>query len=135
MAEQKEIRVIVIDHETSTVEERMIVPSLDTYYDIIGCRCIDVVRRSVRGFEVDVICDDEALLRDEEPVPAMSTTTHSDIIFGKVIICDVDDEGREIGLDDEKFHAVMYAIGSGVIRVPEQHGREIWKTVPVVIMD
>lgn len=135
MAEQKKIRVIVIDNETSTVEERMIVPSLDTYYDIIGCRCIDIVRRSVQGCEVDVICDDEALLREEEPIPAMSTLDHSDIIFGKVIICDVDNEGAEIGLDEEKFRAVMYAIGSAVIRVPDQHGTEIWKTVPVVIMN
>ena len=44
---------------------------LDSYYKILNCRCIDIVRRGIGGKRFYIICDDEALLTSSPRVSAV----------------------------------------------------------------
>lgn len=99
------IKVLVLDvNAESELEEltvREIEDELHTYYEIIGCRCIDIPRRKIGGVYYDIICDDEGLLKDY-PKPSMIDNSLQPMIVGTVVIAKSDDEsGEMVSLDDE----------------------------------
>lgn len=88
----KTIRGYLIDPEKGIAEERTIEKSLDSYYATLGCTCIDIVTRRVRGESFDLICDDEALLR-EDPVPSALDACGRPLLCGPLFVVRFD--GRE----------------------------------------
>lgn len=72
-------------------------PKLDEYYKLIDCDCITITTIQILGHIYDVICDDEALLKDD-PIPAI-LVCNGYSIYGNVLICKDDCEGNETGLD------------------------------------
>lgn len=100
----KMIKVMVLDTKAeSELDEftvREIKDDLDTFYDIIGCRCIDIPRRQIGGEYYDIICDDEGLLKDY-PQVAIVDKSLQPMIVGTIIITKSDDEGELVSLSDE----------------------------------
>lgn len=68
-APEETITGFFIDPENNIAEPRTIEKSLDAYYTLLRCDCIDIVSRVIGGECYDIICDDEALLK-ENPVPS-----------------------------------------------------------------
>lgn len=73
--------------------------SLQRYYELIDCRCIDIVERKVGGRWFDIICDDEALLKEDLCVTAMDKNGES-MLCGNLIFCHHDEDGDLVGLED-----------------------------------
>jgi|GEM_PF-913033 len=97
--EEKEtmLKGILITPEQVTATE--IEDSLETYYDILDCDCIDITSRLIGGKMYDIVCDDEGLLKDM-PVPsALSIVDEHNAraeLFGKLFICHGNDETGEL---------------------------------------
>lgn len=77
-----------------------ITPTLDSYYEIIGCECIDIVTRDIGGKIFDIVCDDDGLFRDDATITAVDSSYHA-MLVGNLIICHHDAEGHLTGLDED----------------------------------
>lgn len=98
---------------------------LDEYYNLIGCKCIDIVSRNINGKYYDIICDDEALLK-ENPMPSMIDENGKISLCGNLLICNCDDDGNEVSLlrDDldrilEKEKMCVYIPTDEIIHIIE----------------
>lgn len=74
--------------------------NLDVFYELIGCRCIDIVQRKIGHKYFDVICDDEGALKEDCIVSAVDTQ-FCQMLVGNLIISNSDNEGNLIDLSDE----------------------------------
>lgn len=72
---------------------------LNEYYRYLDCRCIDMATIDVDGHAYDVICDDEALLR--QPLIPSLYISEERVFFGNLAFVKVDEEGGTVGLDRE----------------------------------
>ena len=84
---------------------------LEDYYRLMEIDCIDIVVREINGKRYDIICDDEALLK-EQPIPTMFNTEKQPIIFGNIIIAGLaDGYGEMTDLTDEDIDRIIDSIG------------------------
>ena len=96
-----------IVNANGTTEVRNIENNLQTYYDIIGCDTIDIVSRRFAGKYLDVICDDEGLLKDGARLTAIDVNSRP-MLVGTLIIVDHDDEGETVSLTAEDVKRVEH---------------------------
>lgn len=76
---------------------------LDECYDIINCRCIDIVTGIYEDFYVDLVVDDEGLLRDDVIVNPIAWYLYSKFkkdapIVGNAILCDSNEDGEIVSV-------------------------------------
>lgn len=67
----RKITGVLVDVTTRTAAKVTVEKDLDSYYKILNCRCIDIVRRGIGGKRFYIICDDEALLTSSPRVSAV----------------------------------------------------------------
>lgn len=72
---------------------------LNEYYRYLDCHCIDMVTINVDGYAYDVVCDDEALLR--QPLVPSLYISEEHVFFGNLAFVKIDEEGASVGLDRE----------------------------------
>lgn len=81
---------------------------LDDYYKYIGCENIDIVRRTIGGVPVNIICDDEALLNATPKISAVDTTG-APALFGNLLVAGVQVvDGELTELTTEEIKQIMY---------------------------
>ena len=78
---------------------------LSTYYDLINCRCIDIVTRKIGDRWLDLICDDEGLFNDHPRVSVLDLKGKP-MIYGNVIITNSTKEGHQSTLTDEDIEQI-----------------------------
>ena len=93
--EARKIRGVLVDVETGEAKEAIIEKSLDSYYEVLNCRCIDIAHRAICGKPFDIICDDEARLV-ENPIPSAVNNRGEVDLCGNLFIVKFD------GCDDVK---------------------------------
>lgn len=98
------IKAILIDVKNNCTEVVEIENTLDEYYRLIDCRCIDIVRRKIGRKYYDIICDDEGLF-DESPKISAINNLGGVMLVGNLLITNADEEGETIGLttDDIRY--------------------------------
>ena len=69
--------------------------SLQDYYDLIGCGCIDIVTRKIGRKVYDIIVDDEGLLKNDPLISAIDDLGRV-MLVGSLIVCGVADEEGEL---------------------------------------
>lgn len=93
-------------------------PKLNEYYKLIDCDCVTIATIQIFGHVYDVICDDEALLKDD-PIPAILACNGMSI-YGNVLICKEGEDGQEEGLDfydvDRIRNSIYLTIHDGIAR-------------------
>lgn len=72
---------------------------LNEYYRYLDCHCIDMVTINVDGYAYDVVCDDEALLR--QPLVPSLYISEEQVFFGNLAFVKIDEDGASVGLDRE----------------------------------
>ena len=92
------LRKIHEDKDTSLLHE---------FYDIIGCRSIDIVDFPLDGNHYSIVCDDEFMCRD--PLVPSFIVSEDIVLFGAVVFTRTDDDGNTIGLEPEDI-TKLYAI-------------------------
>lgn len=85
---------------------------LEDYYRLMEVDLIDIVVREINGKYYDIICDDEALLK-EQPIPTMLDIEQMPMIFGNIIIAGLaDEEGNMTDLTDEDVIRIKNKLGT-----------------------
>jgi len=85
MSEVKEIRGLLIRTD-GTMEVTTLKDDLPTFYDVLNCDCIDITTRYVGTQAFSIICDDEGLLKDPQPLPTLYDVSGRPMIVGNVFI-------------------------------------------------
>lgn len=81
---------------------------LEVFYDLLNCRCIDIVVRDFGGKKLDVVCDDEGLLK-EGNILSIATFHEGECveqIVGNVLILNHDSQGNLASLSEEDLEAI-----------------------------
>lgn len=78
---------------------------LNEYYRYLHCHCIDMVTIDVDGYAYDVVCDDEALLR--QPLVPSLYISDEQVFFGNLAFVKIDEEGAEVSLDREDMIRIL----------------------------
>ena len=95
-------------------EEKSLIPhiraideadTLNEYYRLLGCQCIDMVPIDVDGYSYDVVCDDEGLFR--EPMVPTLYISEEQVLFGSIAFVKIDEEGYTVGLDKEDIERLL----------------------------
>lgn len=97
----KEIRGYYIDVVNAQYGECTVADDLDTYYQMLNCESIEIVKCRVQGREFLVICDEEGLLKDDKIVSAVDVLGRWMLIGNLFIVGGVDSEGELTGLSDD----------------------------------
>lgn len=107
----------VIDVPNGTEEQ------LDFFYEKIGCRCIDIVRRTIGGKWFDIVCDDEGALV-ENNIPSAADKNGDLMLYGGIII--FNHEGCELtALTDEDVEWISEFVNFAMITNPATGDFEI----------
>lgn len=97
---KNKITVGIFDGQTKNIRYDLVDNDLHTWYNLIDCRCIDIV--SFAGY--NLICDDEALLHGD-PKPTILRYDNYDnligAIYGSVVICRSYNEDLDTLKDDD----------------------------------
>ena len=95
-------------------EEKSLIPhiraideadTLNEYYHVLGCQCIDMVSIDVDGYSYDVVCDDEGLFR--APMVPTLYISEEQVLFGNLAFVKIDEEGYTVGLDKEDIERLL----------------------------
>ena len=65
------MKMLLLDVENKEIK-MVEANGLDDYYELIGCRCIDIVRRTIGDVEVEIVLDDEGALVNQPKISAIS---------------------------------------------------------------
>ena len=97
------MKMLMIDVENRKVE-MVEANGLKDYYKLIGCRCIDIVRRTIGDVEVEIVLDDEGFLV-ESPKPSGIDVTGTPTLYGNLLIASgrVTEDGDLTELDQDEI--------------------------------
>ena len=75
--------------------------NLETFYKLLDCNTIDIVKRSFCNGQYYIVCDDEALIReDRKPALSYASSDFYCNVYGNIIICKPSDH------DDRDFDSL-----------------------------
>ena len=101
------MKMLMIDVENRKVE-MVEANGLKDYYKLIGCRCIDIVRRTIGDVEVEIVLDDEGFLVESPKVSAISPEG-TPALYGNLLIASgrVTDDGELTELTEAEIDEIM----------------------------
>ena len=103
------MKALLLDSVNKEVKE-VNPQGLEDYYDMIGCKCIDIVTRSIGKKWYEIICDDEGLLTNDPIISAIDNFGQV-MLVGNLIICGpVDGEGELTDLSDNDIKYIKKRI-------------------------
>lgn len=104
--EKKTIKGVLIDVVAGTSSVVEIEKSLESYYKVLNCDCIDITSRTIGGIDFDIICDDEGLCKSDMVISAVDM--HGDpALVGNLLIVKFDGLDDVTSLSDEDAAFVM----------------------------
>lgn len=86
------------DPDNSGVKE--IGKSLEDYYELLDCDIIDITSRRINGEWYEIVCDDEALLKNNPVISAIDSGSQP-VLCGNLFITKYDNDGGLKSLEDE----------------------------------
>lgn len=96
------------------------------FYKLLDVECIDIVSTTVNGIPVDIVCDDEALLKSD-PVPHAVNSDGRACLFGKLLVVGIaDSKGDLTSLTDEQCTKVLHS--AGLIEIHKTECRLVLRT-------
>ena len=115
------MKYLVLDVENRVVEV-VEANTLDDYYRLIGCRCIDIVSRTIGDVRVEIIIDDEGALVNNPKVSAIDIDG-TPMLFGNLLVASgrVTEDGELTELTQEEVDEIMdniYTTTTSVYKEP-----------------
>lgn len=108
----------LVDVEHNIAAPVTIEKSLDSYYGILNCDCIDITTRQIGNREYDIICDDEGLFKDDPKISAIDSEGNA-MLCGNLFIVKFDGIEDETSLDpDDIAHIEEYIRAIATKRYP-----------------
>lgn len=106
------MQVIFLNVNDNKAPEKLnIKDDLQSYYNLLECNTIDIVRRKIGKRYFNIVCDDEGALLDRAKISAISNLGEIRLV-GNLIICagDITEDGDLIGLTDDQAEYVKQHI-------------------------
>ena len=106
------MQVIYLNVNANKAPEKLnIKDDLQSYYNLLECNTIDIIRRKIGKRYFRIIYDDEGLLVENPKISAISNLGEVRLV-GNLIICagDVTENGDLIGLTDDQAEYVKQHI-------------------------
>lgn len=89
----KKLLGVLVDVWNEKVQAVEIEDNLDSFYKILDCSCIDIVRRRIGGRykkSFEIVCDDEGLSREPQKISAIDNLGAAQLV-GNIFIIGVSD--------------------------------------------
>ena len=101
------MKMLLLDVENKEIK-MVEANGLDDYYELIGCRCIDIVRRTIGDVEVEIVLDDEGTLVNQPKISAISPEG-TPMLYGNLLVASgrVTDDGELTELTEEEVDEIM----------------------------
>ena len=101
------MKMLLLDVENKEIK-MVEANGLDDYYELIGCRCIDIVRRNIGDVEVEIVIDDEGALVNQPKISAISPEG-TPMLYGSLLVASsrVTDDGELTELDEDEVEAIL----------------------------
>ena len=101
------MKMLLLDVENKEIK-MVEANSLDDYYELIGCRCIDIVRRTIGDVEVEIVIDDEGALVNQPKISAISPEG-TPMLYGNLLVASgrVTDDGELTELTGAELDELM----------------------------
>ena len=112
----KKITGVLVNPADQVIEPATIEKSLEGYYKLLDCDCIDIVHRQIGGKYFGIICDDEALLK-ADPVPAAVDRQGRVVLYNRLFIVSFDGVDDVRSLTDDEIQHVLARRRHNVISI------------------
>ena len=101
------MKMLMLDVENKDIK-MVEANDLDDYYNLIGCRTVDIIHRWIGDVEVEIVLDDEGLLVNA-PKPSGISIDGTPVLFGNLLIASgrVTDDGELTELTEEEVDEIM----------------------------
>ena len=101
------MKMLLLDVENKEIK-MVKANGLDDYYELIGCRCIDIVRRTIGDVEVEIVIDDEGALVNQPKISAISPEG-TPMLYGNLLVASgrVTDDGELTELTRAEIDEIM----------------------------
>lgn len=89
----KKLLGVLVDVYNEKAQALEINDDLDSFYKILDCSCIDIVRRRIGGRHkkaFEIVCDDEGLFREPQKISAINNLGEAQIV-GNIFIAGLTD--------------------------------------------
>jgi hypothetical protein len=106
----KKITGVLIDVERGTAAITTLEDNLQTYYKALNCDLIDIVARSVAGTPVEIVYDDEGLLKNFPKISAINDMGDPMFCGSLFIVGPADEEGNLTSLTNDDAERVMQQV-------------------------
>ena len=117
---EPQITAYLIDPETKTAKLVTITDSLECYYPTLHCDLIDIVDRRIGGKRYTIICDDEALLRDDPLISAIGDLGNPMLVGALLVVNSDRHAGTLLSLEQSDIdHISKHIHHHGTRRHPE----------------
>ena len=106
------MKMLMIDVENKDV--RLVeANTLTDYYNLIGCRTIDIISRSIGDVRVEIVLDDEGAWVENPKVSAISVDG-TPMLFGNLLIASgrVTDDGELTELTKDEIDEIMQNVAT-----------------------
>ena len=99
-----------------TAEETKVVKAseLEDYYRLIGCDCIDIVARKIGDKYLEIICDDEGLLKENPRISAVDKNMKPTLVGNLLIAGPTDEDGELTSLTDKDIELIKNNLLSAI---------------------
>ena len=106
---KKLLRGVLVDVENEKVQVTEIEDTLDEFYRILNCDCIDITRRRIGRSRkcYDIICDDEGLFKAEPKISAIDNIGQPQLVGNLFIVGGPDAEGNLVSLTNDETAYIM----------------------------
>ena len=92
----------VLENEVREVQAE----TLDDYYNLTKCDCIDIVQRRIGKKRYDIICDDEGLLKAGTKISAINNMGEPMLVGNLLIAGLADNKGELTSLTEEDIEYI-----------------------------
>lgn len=121
------MRAYFIDSKTDEHNVIDIEPTLDEYYRLIDCTCVDIIMREIDGHPYNIVLDDMGLLVPNR-IAAISVTSNlfgdRERLAGNLLIFGVDMDDCECGcksLTDDEVRQIQRRMIQGLFMDGTEH--------------
>lgn len=89
----------LVDVNNGTANEVETNGSLEEYYKLLDCDCIDIVTRKIGGKYFCIVCDDEGLFVENPKISAIDSEG-APLLVGNLLVLNNGDDGDLHGLNE-----------------------------------
>jgi len=101
----EKITGFLIDVDSQEAKKVTVEKSLNGYYGILNCDCIDIVTRVIGGKRFAIVCDDEALLKPNH-IPSAYDEDGYPMLCGNIFV--TNDDGEDIASITDEDEAIIF---------------------------